>query len=67
MCKQTIDRNGEKVTVMLPVVRCPVQLRPEMIRKCFVRECPELAKPKWIREDWGEVCFTLCSAQNQTV
>ena len=55
MCKQTIDRNGEKVTVMLPVVKCPVQSRPEVIRNCFVRECPQVAKPKWSVEDWGEV------------
>jgi hypothetical protein len=55
MCKQTIDRNGEKVTVMLPVVKCPVRLRPKVIRKCFVRECPKLTRPKWIVENWGQV------------
>lgn len=59
MCKQTIDQNGEKVTVMLPVVKCPVHLRPEVIQKCFVRECPELERPKWAVEDWGEVRFDM--------
>ncbi|CAB3995822.1 A disintegrin and metallo ase with thrombospondin motifs 6-like isoform X1, partial [Paramuricea clavata] len=59
MCKQTIDRNGEKVTVMLPVVKCPVRLRPEVVRKCFVRECPELTRPKWIVENWGQ-CSVEC-------
>ena len=55
MCEQTIDRNGEKVNVMLPVVKCPVHLRPEVIRKCFIKECPELPKAKWAVQNWGEV------------
>ena len=59
MCKQTIDQNGEKVTVMLPVVKCPVHLRPEVIQKCLIRECPKLERPKWIVEDWSEVRLGL--------
>ncbi|XP_028398930.1 thrombospondin type-1 domain-containing protein 4-like isoform X2 [Dendronephthya gigantea] len=59
MCKQTIDRNGEKITVMLPVVRCPTRSRPSVIRECEVRECPEQSRPKWIANDWGQ-CSVDC-------
>lgn len=54
MCKQVIDRSGEKVTVMLPIMECPVHLRPEVVRKCFLKPCPLTPKPKWVTENWNK-------------
>lgn len=59
MCKQVIDRSGEKVTAMLPIVRCPIHLRPEIVRKCFLKPCPEIPKPKWVMGSWGK-CSVEC-------
>ncbi|XP_046854473.1 A disintegrin and metalloproteinase with thrombospondin motifs 16-like isoform X3 [Xenia sp. Carnegie-2017] len=59
MCKQTKNENGGKVTVMVPVVECPSQRRPEVIRNCFIKECPERTRPKWVVGDWKK-CSVEC-------